>query len=57
MRLIGGVLLALVIAWIAFRVLFGTFVLVVKLGFAILLVVVIAYLILGLGRGRNAAGR
>jgi hypothetical protein len=57
LSLIGGVLLALVVAWIAFRVLFGTLMVAAKLGFAIFLVVAIAYLILNMGRGRGAAGR
>lgn len=57
LSLVGGVLLALVVAWIAFRVLFGTLMLALKLGFVIVLVVVIAYLILSLGRGRGAGER
>lgn len=57
LSLIGGVLLALVVAWIAFRVLFGTLMFAVKLGFALFLVVAIAYLILSMGRGRGSAGR
>ena len=49
----GGAFLALVFAWLAFRILFGTLVLAFKLGFVVLLVAVIAFCLMSLGPGRG----